>query len=521
MGKLTDVPKKPNGKLRIFLDPKDLNKVIIWEHYKTPTLKEIVNILTRATKLSKVDGNKAFFRMHLTKQVSLLTMFNTHLGRYQFLRVPFGLKMSQDIFQMWMDDIVTQCPGILAIHDDAFIYGKDDNNHNANLVNLFNVAQKEGLVFNSTKYAIKQESITYFGGVFSAKGYSPDPGKIQGISDMPAPQMKQELQSFLGAMDYLQMFVPHLSHHMELLWVLLKKNTFAWDQNANDSFQRIKGLLENSLLEPLQYYDRNKPMILQCDTSLKGLGACILQDGKPIAFTSKSLTDTKTRYANIEWELLVIVFGCKKFYMYLYSRSFVVESDHKPLEMICLKNLISAPVRLQRMLLRLQQYNMVITYWPGKEMLLADALSHLPLRANNTEIKLDLRVDAISFAVFSSSWLTKTAMETQKDLILSTVHRLTLNRWLWIQRHIPRVACNYWDFWDELLIKGDLLMKGERIIIPTSCRDSILANMHRSHEGANWSLSLSKKCIYCQEWKLTWWITSNSVWHASTMQRCQ
>ena len=90
--------------------------------------------------------------------------------------------------------------------------------------------------------------------------------------------------------------------------------------------------------------------------------------------------------------------------------------------MICLKNLISAPVRLQRMLLRLQQYDMVITYWPGKEMLLTDALSHLPLRENNTEIKLDLRVDTISFAAFSSSRLTKITTETQKDLILLTVH---------------------------------------------------------------------------------------------------
>ena len=150
-------PKKPNGKLRICLDPKDLNKAIIRENHKARTLKEIAHELTGATKFSKVDGNKAFFGMHLTKQASLLTMFNMHLGRYQFLHVPFGLKRSQDIFQMRMDDIVAQCPGVLAIHDDIFIYGKDDKDHDANLINLFNVAQKEGLVFNSTKCAIKQE----------------------------------------------------------------------------------------------------------------------------------------------------------------------------------------------------------------------------------------------------------------------------------------------------------------------------------------------------------------------------
>ena len=144
---------------------------------------------------------------------------------------------------MWMDDIVTQCPGVLKIHDNIFIYSKDDKDHDVNLINLFNVAQKEGLVFNSAKCTIKQDSVTFFGGVFSAKGYSPDPGKIPGITDMPAPQTKQELQSFLGVVNYLQTFMPHLSHHTELLRVLLKKeNTFAWDQNANDSFQKIKGL---------------------------------------------------------------------------------------------------------------------------------------------------------------------------------------------------------------------------------------------------------------------------------------
>ena len=180
-------PKKANSKLRICLDPKDLNKAIIHENHKAPTLKEIVHVLTGATRFSKVDGNKAFFGMHLSEEASLLTMFNTHLRRYRFLHVPFGLKMSQDIFQMRMDDIVAQCPSVLAIHDDVFIYGKDDRDHDVNIINLFNVAQKEGLVFNSKKCAIKQESVTFFGGVFSAEGYSPNPEKIQGISKMTPP----------------------------------------------------------------------------------------------------------------------------------------------------------------------------------------------------------------------------------------------------------------------------------------------------------------------------------------------
>ena len=337
-------PKKANGKLRICLDPKELNKAIICENHKAPTLKEIAHVLKGATRFSKVDSNKAFFGMHLMEEASLLTMFNTHLGRYRFLYVPFRLKMSQDIFQMRMDDIVAQCLRVLAIHNDVFIYRKDDRDHDANIINLFNMAQKEGLVFNSKKCTIKQESVMFFGGVFSAEGYSPDPEKIQGISEMTPPQTKQELQSFLGAVNYLQMFIPHLSSNTEPLCALLKKeNCFAWDENTNTCFQKIKSQLQKALLRPLRYYDQTKPVTLQCDASLKGLGACIIQDGQPIAFASKSLMDTETHYANIERELLAIVYGCDKFHTYLYGRTFVMETDHKPLEMISLKNLTVAP----------------------------------------------------------------------------------------------------------------------------------------------------------------------------------
>ena len=286
-------PKKANDKLRVCLDPKDLNKAIIHENHKAPTLKEIAHVLTGATRFSKVDGIKAFFGMHLSEEASLLTTFNTYLGRYRFLCVPFGLKMSQDIFQMRMDDTVAQCPGVLAIHNDVFIYGKNEEEHDANIINLFNVTQKEGLIFNSKKCAIKQESVMFFGGVFSVKGYSTDPEKIQGITEMTPPQMKQELQSFLGVVNYLQTFVPHLSHNTEPLQALLKKeNSFAWDENSNMCFQKIKSLLEKALLKPLRYYDWSKLVTLQCDASLKGLGTCIIQDGHPIAFVSKSLMDT-------------------------------------------------------------------------------------------------------------------------------------------------------------------------------------------------------------------------------------
>ena len=174
-------------------------------------------------------------------------------------------------------------------------------------------------------------------------------------------------------------FVPHLSHQTEPLQAMLKQEAvFHWDEMANASFQKIKDLIAKTAAQPLRYYDQTKPVTVQADASQRGLGTCLLQEGQPIAFASKSLTDTETRYANIERELLAIVFACHRFNTYVLGRPFTVELDQKPLEMIHQKSLASAPPRLQHMLLQLNRYDVPIRYRPGKEMLLADALSRCP-----------------------------------------------------------------------------------------------------------------------------------------------
>ena len=200
---------------------------------------------------------------------------------------------------------------------------------------------------------------------------------------------------------------------------------FHWEDQQTWSFQQVKTLTGKANTTPLRYYDRNLPVTVQADASLRGLEACLIQQHKGkdqlITFASKSLTDTETRYANIERELLAIVFVCQHFSTYLLRRSFVAESDHKPLEMIAMKNLVNTPPHLQRMLLELQRYNVTIKYRPGKEMQLADALSCCPARASQ-EIKLDMRVDYIAF---TKPWIEKLKDSMQRDPILVTVYQLT------------------------------------------------------------------------------------------------
>ena len=116
-------PRKPNGEVRVCLDPSNLNKAIIREHHKPMTVEEIAHELAGATVYTKADALKAFLQIHLTHEASLLTTFNSHRGQLLFLRMPFGAKISQDVFQLRIDAILKQCPGVIGIHDDMVILG--------------------------------------------------------------------------------------------------------------------------------------------------------------------------------------------------------------------------------------------------------------------------------------------------------------------------------------------------------------------------------------------------------------
>ena len=182
-------PVKPTGEVRPCLDARDLNKAIIRENHKPQTVEEIAHQLAGAVVFTKADALKAFLQVHLTEESSKLLVINTHKGRYRFKRMPFGAKMSQDVFQMKMDLIMEWYPGVISIHDDIVVYGVSEENHDANLVNLLNVAQIEGLVLNSKKLELKRPRVSFFGAEYSTDGMHPCPKKIQGITEMTPPQI--------------------------------------------------------------------------------------------------------------------------------------------------------------------------------------------------------------------------------------------------------------------------------------------------------------------------------------------
>ena len=206
--------------------------------------------------------------------------------------------------------------------------------------------------------------VLFFGNVLSADGLKPDPAKVTAIKEMPAPTNRGELETILGMVNYLSKFTTNLAEVTSPLRQLLKKeHTFQWDQ------QQGRGLPKDERFN----YDRSqgrywstlipkKDVTLEVDASQCGLGAALLQDSKPVAYASKSLTSTEQQYAQIEKEMYAILFGREHFHQYIYGRHITVVTDHKPLESITKKPVAAAPARLQRMMLRIQKYGMTVVH---------------------------------------------------------------------------------------------------------------------------------------------------------------
>ena len=136
-----------------------------------------------------------------------------------------------------------------------------------------------------------------------------------------------------------------------------------WLTDHQKYFEDLKSAITEDAC--LKYYDASTTLTLEVDASQKGLGMVLVQNNRPIAFGSKTLTDCRSRCRNIECEMLAIVCGKQQYHTYLYRKSFLVITDHKPLVTIP-KPLLAAPPRFQRMLIKTQGCDYEVRYRPGK-----------------------------------------------------------------------------------------------------------------------------------------------------------
>ena len=240
---------------------------------------------------------------------------------------------------------------------------------------------------NRAKCVFGVKEIKYVGHIFSHEGLQVDPSQIEATVNMPVPENTSDVHRFLGMITYLGRFIPTLSSTTsELRKLLREEKAWEWSKRHSDEFQNLQKCITNCNSPVLQYFIPGLPIKLSVDASKEGLGAVLLQmhdkQWRPVTYASRVLNSSEQNYSQIEKETLAVVFSTEHFNEYVYGARFVVESDHKPLQSIFQRN--KAPPRIQRMLLRLQKYDIELQFTPGTDIPIADALSRASLSSTSS-----------------------------------------------------------------------------------------------------------------------------------------
>jgi transposase InsO family protein len=240
---------------------------------------------------------------------------------------------------------------------------------------------------------------------------------------------------------------------------------------------------------------------MQADASSTGLGACLMQDSQPVAYASRALTDPETRYAQIEREMLAIVFAAEQFHQYIYGNKVHVQSDHKPLEAIFQKSIHKPSPRLQLMLLRLLRYQLHVTFVPGSKMYIADTLSRAYLNndydVSDEQVCCDMRIHSVTASIPASPEKLETIREaTKTDQSFTKLRNYVHYGWPTHKSSLPLDLQPYWAIRDEIHEEDGILFVGEKLIVPVSQRREILEKLHESHLGMDKCKARARDSLY-------------------------
>lgn len=502
-----------SASIRICLDPIPLNKALKRPNLQFSTLDEILPELGKAKIFSTVDVKKGFWHVKLDEPSSRLTTFWTPFGRYRWTRLPFGISSAPEIFQMKLQEVIQGLEGVECLADDILVFGVGETleealqNHNRCLNNLLNRLNSKNVKLNKSKLKLCQTSVKFFGHVLSSEGLQPDESKIATIQNFPTPLNRKEVHRFIGMVTYLSKFIRNLSINLTNLRKLISETVpWRWTNIENEEFKRVKELVAN--VKTLQYYNPKEPLTMECDASCFGLGVAVYQEEGVIGYASRTLTATERNYAQIEKELLAILFACVRFdQLVVGNPKTIVKTDHKPLINIFEKPLLSAPKRLQHMLLNLQRYNLVIEFVTGKDNVVADALSRAPFddKAINDEYsklqvyKVFEQVEGMKLTKFlniSGNCLNEIMDETTKDSTMQSVIQFIQQGWPRSADRVPDGVRAYFGFRDELSVQDGMVFRKDRILIPHNLRKRLIEKCHVSHNGSEATLKLARANLF-------------------------
>ena len=474
--------KKPDGSWRFVADYSALNSCTVKDNYFPPRIDDLLARIPNNCIFSKLDLKKAFFQIPIREEDQHKTAVITPFGLYEYTVMPMGLKNASQCLQRYIDKVLSIFHDNVIVYCDDILLFSSKETHHIVLDQLLKTLFDGGLVVNKAKSEFFVDRIQFLGHVLTSEGYCPSEAKIMGISEFAVPKNIKQVRRFNGLANFYRKFVPHLSEIQIPLTKLTKKGVdFNWTEECQTAFDEIKSSILHA--SQLRYPDINDEFVLTTDASGTAIGAALQSDKGPIGFFSSTLKDSELNYSVYDKELTAVFKAVQHFEWLLFGHEFTLQFDHKPLLYMFSK---AAKIeRRRRQVDYLSTFNMDLKYIPGKENIVADALSR------------DKSVDVVNVNQSFSTLSAEEILQKQNsDASLNAVQAKSCSSGVW---------------------RDD----GGRILVPSSFRDSVINSIHEvSHTNAlstlhqiqliyNWPkirkhvFSKVSACLSCQSSKIT------------------
>ena len=325
--------KKKDSILRLCVDYRQLNKMIVKNKYPLPRIDDLFDQMKGVGVFSKIDLRSRYHQLRIKDENVNKKAFRMRYGHYEFLIIPFGLTnvptafmdLMKCVFRPFLDRF------FLVFIDDILVYSKDREDHDTDLRVVLGTLRKEHLYAKLSKCESWLKEVSFLGHIVSEEGIRMDPRKIEVILEWKPLRSVAEVRSFLGLAGYYRRFVKGFSIIAASMTRLLQKNVrFEWSEKRQASFESLKVFLtEASVLTQLTF---GKKYVIFSDASLNGLGCALMQEGKVVAYASRQLKPHEKNYPTHDLELVAIVFALKIWRHYLYGEKCFIYTDYKSLK---------------------------------------------------------------------------------------------------------------------------------------------------------------------------------------------
>ena len=491
---------KSNNSVRICGDfSSTVNKYLDPVNSPLVSIDDVISEVGDARYFSKIDLSNAFLQLPLDNESKIFTTINTSEGLFRYNYLPFGLSCSPGIFQAFISRILNGIPYTISYQDDILILCNDIQTHNQTLRSVLNRLKNAGIKINISKSHFLTDKVEYLGHWFDKNGVHPDSNKLNAILNAPCPINLKQLQSFLGLCNFYSRFIPKFSKVVMPLYQLLKKNTpFRWNKEQDDAFKFIKNSFNQNNI--LSLYNPDYDTMVETDSSAYGVGAvlyqrrCAGESWHTVQFASRTLNSAEQNYSNIEREALSVLFACEKYRKYLLGKYFIIKNDHKPLEKILKSNSTQCSARLQRWSHRLSQFNFKFIYSKGKDNVVSDCLSRLPLPETSQIYEPYELIFSLKLLDDQNISCNDVAISTKNDKNLCDL--MNYIKFGWPVNNNNKNIEIYKKFIPRMSIFKGCIMLDNRVLIPQILRSNVIEMFHEGHPGIVGMKSIVRSVIW-------------------------